>query len=76
MSDTMLSQVQAAADNAAACGVSFRVLGHTERETTIAEEILIDNVPMTRDLRSTGRILLRGEAGHNLNGNHRKRERD
>jgi hypothetical protein len=47
----MLPQLQAAADNAAACGVCFRVLGHTERETTIAEEILIDNVPTTRDLR-------------------------
>jgi hypothetical protein len=48
LSDTTLSQLQTAADNVAACGVSFRAIGHAGRTETQGE-ILIDNVPKTPD---------------------------
>jgi hypothetical protein len=54
ISGTTLSQLQDAADNAAACGVSFRVIGKTRREGTITEEILVNNVPTTRGLLRKG----------------------
>jgi hypothetical protein len=50
ISGTRLSQLQDAADNAAAYGVLFRLIGETKREGTITEESLVNNMPTTRDL--------------------------